>query len=275
MTCDERRGAPPPGYRPVTRPLIVNADDFNLTAGVSRGIVEAHRRGIVTATTVMVNLPGLEASRDAAAAAPDLDLGLHLNLTLGPPLLPPERVKSLVDAAGRFPREPDRFAEIGDPAEIQAELARQFERFVALFGRLPTHLDSHHHVHRHPRVLAAVLRLAGEHRLPVRPTSPEAAARLRRWDLPAVDHTLGDITETALREPRRLAGLLRAVPDGSTELICHPGHPDPDLAMSSYAAERGLELIALCDPAVRQAVVAAGIRLIDFRGLTAPGGPVA
>ena len=84
--------------------LIVNADDFNLTEGVSRGILEAHRRGIVTSTTVMVNLPGLEQSRSLARQAPRLGVGLHLNLTFGPPVLPAREVPSLVDDSSRFNR---------------------------------------------------------------------------------------------------------------------------------------------------------------------------
>jgi predicted glycoside hydrolase/deacetylase ChbG (UPF0249 family) len=255
--------------------LLVNADDFNLTAGVSRGIVEAHRRGIVTGTTALVNLPGLAASREAAAAVPGLDVGLHFNLTLGPPVLPPERVVSLLDAAGRFRRDPDRFVACGDPGEIRAELTAQLERFLTLFGRAPTHLDSHHHIHRHPRVLEAVLQVAEASRLPVRPTPPEVGALLRRRGIPTVDRTLGDITEAALRDPGRLAELLSTLPDGVAELICHPGYQDADLAVSRYAAEREQELHALCEPAVRRAVTAAGIRLIGFRSLATMRGEIA
>src|SRR3972149_1037605 len=118
--------------------LIVNADDFNLTEGVSRGILEAHRHGLVTSTTVMVNLPCLTQSRDLARDAPGLGLGLHLNLTFGPPALPPGRVPSLVDGDGRFIRDRVRVGAAGDLSEIRAEWAAQAERFEAIFARRPT-----------------------------------------------------------------------------------------------------------------------------------------
>lgn len=163
--------------------LIVNADDFNLTEGVTRGILEAHRSGIVTSTTVMVNLPGLEMSRVLSQAHPRLGLGLHLNLTFGPPVLPPGKVRSLVDDAGRFVRDHGRLREAGDPSEIRQELAAQVERFRAIFGHSPSHLDTHHHIHRHPPVLEAVLDLAVGLGVPVRAFTPEMAARIR-WRPP-------------------------------------------------------------------------------------------
>ncbi len=92
----------------MTRWLIVNADDFNLTDGVSRGILEAHRSGIVTSTTVMVNLRGLETNRALAQAHSHLGLGLHLNLTFGPTILPRGKVLTLVDDAGHFIRDHGR-----------------------------------------------------------------------------------------------------------------------------------------------------------------------
>jgi len=255
----------------LARILIVNADDCNLTAGVSRGIFQAHREGLVTGTTVLVNLPGLSLCRELAAGAPGLDLGLHVNLTLGSPVLPPARVASLVDAAGRFPREPDRFAHNGSDAEISAELAAQLGRFLEIFGRPPTHLDSHHHVHRHSRILEPMIRMALDLGVPLRPAPPIQPAALRARGLAAVDRTAGDISEEALRDPRRLAALLTGLPDGTTELICHPGYPDEALAVSSYAAPRGEELRTLCDPLVREAVGTAGIRCLGFRAL--PGLP--
>jgi len=251
----------------VARTLIVNADDGNLTAGVSRGIFQAHREGIVTGTTILVNLPGLALCRELAAGAPGLDLGLHVNLTLGPPVLPPARVASLIDAAGRFPREPGRFAHGGNEAEIAAELGAQLERFLEVFGRPPTHLDSHHHVHRHPRILEPMIRMALGLGVPLRPAPPLQPAALRARGLAAVDRTAGDITEEALRDPRRLAAFLAGLPDGATELICHPGYPDEGLAVSSYAAPRAEELRALCDPLVREAMDAAAIRCAGFREL--------
>ena len=157
--------------------LIVNADDFNLTEGVTRGILDGHRSGIITSTTVMVNLPGLARTRDLAREAPGLGLGLHVNLTLGVPVLSSTTVPSLVDANGRFVRDRDRVGEVGVPSELRDEVAAQARQFEAVFGRHPTHLDTHYHMHRLPRVLEAVLDVAAELRVPVRAVTAEMAPR--------------------------------------------------------------------------------------------------
>jgi predicted glycoside hydrolase/deacetylase ChbG (UPF0249 family) len=127
----------------VAKYLIVNADDFNLTEGVTRGILDGHRHGIITSTTVMVNLPGLTRTRDLAREASGLGLGLHVNLTLGAPVLPVDAVPSLVDGAGHFVRDRTRVGESGAMLEIRAEIAAQARRFEEVFGRRPTHLDTH------------------------------------------------------------------------------------------------------------------------------------
>lgn len=255
----------------MTRWLIVNADDFNLTEGVSRGILEAHRSGIVTSTTVMVNLPGLETSRGLAQAHSRLGLGLHLNLTFGPPILPHGKVLTLVDDAGHFIRDHGRLREAGDPSEIRLELAAQVERFQAVFGHPPSHLDSHHHVHRHPQVLDAVLDLAVGLGVPVRAFTPRMAARIRAARLPAVDRVEGDVGPEPYWTTERLLALLGTLQEGVTEFICHPGHADAALSASSYSTQREGELRALCDPAVRGALEAAGIRPIAYADLVGTG----
>jgi predicted glycoside hydrolase/deacetylase ChbG (UPF0249 family) len=249
--------------------LIVNADDFNLTDGVTRGILAAHGNGIVTSTTVMVNLPGLEKSRDLAQEFPRLGLGLHLNLTFGPPLLPPERVPSLVDGNGRFIRDHARVGEVGDLSEIRAEWAVQAERFAGIFGRRPTHLDTHHHVHRHPRIFEVALELAERLDLPLRALTPAMAERIRGRRLPAVDRTVGDAGPEAFWQPARLVDFFRGLSGGVTELMCHPGYADDALAASSYCAQREVELNALCAPRVKDALAAAGIRCIAYGDLAA------
>lgn len=251
----------------MARRLIVNADDFNLTEGTTLGILEAHRSGIVTSTTVMVNLPGLERSRDLARACPRLGMGLHLNLTFGPPLLPPGRVSSLVDGPGRFHRDHSRLRDAGDPGEIREELAAQVESFQAVFGHLPSHLDTHHHIHRHPRVFEAVLDLAAGLCVPVRAVTPEMAARVRARGLPAADGAEGDVGAEPYWTTGRLLAFLDRLQDGVTELMCHPGHADAGLSTSSYSTQREGELHALCDPAVRRALEATDIRCITYAQL--------
>ena len=141
------------------RRLIVNADDYGLTAGVSRGILDAHRDGIVTSTTLLVNRPVDPALIDALKAS-GLGVGLHLNLTLGPPVAPAKRVPSLVDGEGRFVRDAREAAKRARADEARIELGMQIDEFRRIMGRFPTHLDSHHHVGRHEPILDLVLDFA-------------------------------------------------------------------------------------------------------------------
>ena len=149
------------------RTLIVNADDFGLTPGVSRGILEAGATGIVTSTTVLVNRP-IDPELIARLEASGLGAGLHLNLTLGTPIADPRRVPSLVDGEGRFIRDPREAASRADKDEARIELGNQIDAFRALMGRFPTHLDSHHHVGRHEPILELVFDFARAIKVPVR-----------------------------------------------------------------------------------------------------------
>ncbi len=249
----------------MSKRLIVNADDFNLTPGVTRGILDGHRHGVITSTTVMVNLPDLEHSRDLALEqAPGLGLGLHLNYTLGPPVLPSASVRSLVDDSGWFYRDRTRLGEAADIGELRAETGAQIARFRDAFGRTPTHLDTHYHMHRLPAVFAVVLAAAAEHGIPLRALSPEMAAAIRERGLAAVDSAVGDVASDAYWTVDGVVRLIENLSDDVTELMCHPGYVDAALAISSYREQREGELRALCDPAVKGALARAGVTLTHY-----------
>jgi hypothetical protein len=256
----------------VSKHLIVNADDFNLTEGVSRGIVDGHRNGIITSTTVMVNLPGLARSRDLAQEAPGLGLGLHVNLTLGTPVLAPAAVASLVDASGRFVRDRERVGEVGVPAEIRDEAAAQARQFTEVFGRHPTHIDTHYHMHRLPRILDAVLDVAADLGLPVRAVTPEMALQIRARGLSAPDRMIGDVGAEAYWSAESLVRSIETLEEGVTELMCHPGYVDAALSMSTYCMQREGELRGLCDPRPKAALKEVGVRLIRYDDLAALSG---
>ena len=131
--------------------LIVNADDFGLTAGVSRGILEAHRRGIVTSTTLLVNRE-IDPALMEELKSSGLGFGLHLNLTLGAPVSNPKRIPSLVNGEGRFIRDAREAAARAKADEARIEVGAQIDAFRRITGCFPTHLDSHHHVGRHEPV---------------------------------------------------------------------------------------------------------------------------
>jgi predicted glycoside hydrolase/deacetylase ChbG (UPF0249 family) len=244
--------------------LIVNADDFGLTGGVSRGILDAHRRGIVTSTTVLASLPPQPDLDAEATALPALGLGLHVNLSWGTPVSPPSAVPSLLDTEGRFSRDLARLDARAEPDQVRREVEAQIEAFTRRFGRPPTHLDSHHHVHRLARVAETVLDVALATRLPLRSQDPGFRDGLRRRGGRTSDHFLGGDGVEPYWTTERLLGALAGLAGGTTELMCHPGYFDDALAYSRYGKQRETELAALCDPEARATVDRLGIRLAHF-----------
>jgi len=217
--------------------LIVNGDDFGASRGVNRGIIEAHQRGILTSTSLMVNAPCSEEAADLSRTSPALSVGLHADVQ-----------HALPDTASASSR------------RLREELHRQFGRFEELMGRPPTHLDAHHNVHRDPRALQHFLELARAHDLPLREHSRVRyfAKFYGQW---------GGETHLEHISAENLARMLATdIEDGITELSCHPGYVDPDLA-TGYAAEREAELRALCDAAVRHALAALSIQLVSYHDL--------
>jgi chitin disaccharide deacetylase len=271
--------------------LIVNADDYGHSPGVSAGIRDAHQHGLVTSTTAMMNMPGVEAAlRQAQQTCPQLGLGVHLVLTTGLPVLPPAQVASLLDAQHRFPGEDGLIARLAtlDPAEVRAEWRAQIEKFVAVTGRAPDHLDSHHHVSFFTAPLfQVILELAREQGCAIRLPLGDVAADIVS-DLPAaLTQPDLELKASLLREyqPRYpdqflrsfydasatqavLLSLLAHLPDGTTEMMCHPGYSDQDLMDgSTYTWQRQAELAALTDAAVLAEVKHRGIRLMTFSHL--------
>lgn len=252
--------------RGAVRRLIVNADDFGLTAGVSRGILAAHRGGIVTSATVLVNLPVHE-ELDAEAADSGLGLGLHFNLTWGAPLSPTGTVSSLVDGAGLFSRDLAALGERARPDEVRREAEAQIEAFRVRFGRLPTHLDSHHHAHRLSRVLDSVVDVVAAAGLPLRSQDAGIREALRRRAVATPDHFIGGDGADPYWTAERLLHDLASLPLGLTELMCHPGHFDETLAYSRYGRQREVELAALCHAEARATLDRLDIELGHFAGL--------
>ena len=248
------------------RKLIVNADDLGRTRGINDGIFEAHALGLVTSATLMVAYP---AAPDAAAhwsRYPDLGIGLHVALTGGPPVLPPSLVPSLVDEQGRLPAKPEGLTG-ANPEEVRTEVEAQLERFHQLTGRLPTHLDSHHHSHRLPVVRDELIRIAQRWKLPVRMASPQVADSLRQAEIPTTDAFVEDFFgDDATLEV--LLRILRELEHGVTEVMCHPAHVDDELrGSSSYLDHRETELTVLTHPDARQALEDGGIQLTHFGSL--------
>ena len=242
------------------RTLIVNADDFGLTRGVSAGILAAHRHGIVTSTTILVTAE-VDREQLAEARAVGLGLGLHMNLTLGRPLT---RSRSLVDAGGGFVRDPRRAAAGAQPREVRAEAEAQIERFQRLVGRRPTHIDTHHHVGLYTPVRDVVLDVARALGVAVRSQDAAARTRARSAGLRTTDHFFGESGPDAYWSAARTLAHLRALPPGVSEFMCHPGRFDDDLGYRRYGRQREVEMTGLGTAGARGAAAALGIELRHF-----------
>jgi hopanoid biosynthesis associated protein HpnK len=284
--------------------LILNADDFGMTRGVNEGIVRAHREGILTSTTLMANGEAFDDAVERARANPELGVGCHLVLVGGKCVAPRESVASLADANGTLPDSLPLFvARISSGmirgAEIECELRAQIEK-VRGAGIEPTHLDTHKHTHAHPRVMEILGRVASECgitrvRKPVeelrdswetskaggqgislqifaagavRAIAPQFSTIAKKYGLLSPDHFLG-LATTGRLGPALLRGMIRAVAEGTTEIMLHPGICDADLARSGSRLQkhREDEMQGLLDPGVRSAVTERGIRLISYREL--------
>lgn len=233
------------------RILVVNADDLGLHERVDAGIFEAHERGIVTSASLMVHG---ESAANAAERASGSTLGLGLHIDLGHW----DRARGAWRAAYERVR-------LDDGLEVEAEIRGQLARFCELTGSDPTHLDSHQHVHRNEPVRSVAIALSRELRAPLRFESPD------------IEHCGAFYGQTGVGEPcheaitaEHLIALIEALPAGTTELACHPGRAvGPEV--SSYGAEREIELLALRDGRVPQAIRERGAALRSFADLRTTG----
>lgn len=214
-----------------------------------------------------MNGPAAEDAAEIAQGYPGLGIGLHLAFTGMPATLGPRAIPSLMTAEDLLPPKPDGLGR-AKPEHVLLEARAQLRRFRDILGRLPTHLDTHHHAHRLPVILEAVLVLAWETGLPVRAASPDVHAQLRREGIPTTDLFREDFFgPTATVETLRR--VIDEVEPGTTELMCHPALVDDLLRQgSSYSEPRAAELKALVSVEVRHALQATGVKLVDFSSLT-------
>lgn len=267
--------------------LIVNADDLGADPPRNRGIFEAHARGIVTDASLLVNTAGFD---DAVQALRQVRLptGLHLNLSEGRPVGGPYR--TLTSASGEFFGKDETWrraiAGVLDPAEVHAEAAAQLER-MRRAGVEPTHLDGHQHLHLAPRVAAGLValpmprrvRLVWEHPDGTVLASPDKAPFVGRFrEMTRESRPLWEAAGWRWPDAHLGCGLIGAVHagtllrvldlvgEGVTELLVHPGYPDLNsLPFSTH--DREIELEALLDPRLRDAVSARGLQMTTWSSL--------
>jgi chitin disaccharide deacetylase len=263
--------------------LIVNADDLGAGPRRNEGILLAHRQGIVTSASALVQAPAMRGALDLLKSCPTLDAGLHLNLSEGPPVVPGHR--TLVGPDGLFwgKDEARRRALLGlfDAREVERETDAQIAVLQDAGVRV-THLDGHHHLHVYGIVAAPAARAASRRGLryvrrpgdtfglvapaderieEYRRLGGEALKAYAAAGMRSTDHFSGSALSGRLDEAS-LVETLRRLPDGLTELMVHPGYAD---AAGGFAGpDREVELRALTAPGLRPLLMDLGIRLGDF-----------
>ncbi|HAG07946.1 MAG: YdjC family protein [Clostridia bacterium 62_21] len=250
--------------------LIVNADDFGYTPAVSRGIVRAVREGVVTSVSLLVNMPGTQAALAAVRSGIPAGVGVHLCLTRGRPLSEPRYIPSLVSSNGEFAGR-DRLLQ-GSPnaGEVEREFYAQVA-YVQSAGVHVTHLDTHHHIHRHPVILSALIRVARALKLPVRSLDEQMRGLLTQKGIRTPDYFCGEWFAEGVSLANFKACVKKGLERGARvmELMTHPGEVDDELApRSGYTVEREKELAILCDPGLRQWLAETGVRLGTYADVT-------
>jgi chitin disaccharide deacetylase len=275
--------------------LIVNADDYGHSPGTSQGILEAHLKGVVTSTSVMITFPGAaEEVKEAQKSTPNLGLGLHFAISGqdSRPALPTSEVSSLLREGGLFHPINTWYSHYTNfnPDELRREMLAQYDLFVKVAGQKPDHLDSHHHLtFCHPAALRTMFEIAKEHKIPVRNPGfvngvvtdeaiaamlgnvPESvrvsiieetkqiyAAGHPRW--PDTFHVNFYDTTATLGD---LLLTLTNLPEGVNELMSHPGYADEKL-ISIYAAKREDEITILTHKSVQEVIKSQGITLTNY-----------
>ena len=221
----------------------MNADDFGASRGVNRGIIEAHERGIVRSASLMVDGAAAAEAAVFARGPTKLGVGLHVELRRWRRGVPPRKGAAASAAGVR--------------RHARRELHRQLERFRLLVGREPTHLDSHQHRHTSPLVQPLFEERARELGIPLRRTPLGV-----RFCGDFYGHDGRGRPDPDAITLLALIHLLEQIPEGVTELGCHPGYAD-DLN-DWYRAEREQEVRVLCDPGLSTAVGQLGITLMSF-----------
>ena len=293
------------------RRLIINADDFGLTSGINRAIVEAHQRGVVTAATLMANGRAFEEAAKLAPTVPQLSVGCHVVLVDGEPLLPAPQIPTLVAADGPRQHFRNSIAEVAaaalrgriDPAQVEAEATAQMRKLQSA-GLTLSHFDTHKHAHMFPAILRPLLRAAracGVRALrnPFAPMKPLAFAHLLRrprlWkrysevtalrrlldnfrsavqeeQMLTTDGTFGIVATGAL-DGQLFEAIVGSIPEGTWEFVCHPGYNDAELdsVRTRLRQSRAQELRVLTSEAARQALQRHGVELISWKQLLAAG----
>lgn len=282
--------------------LIVNADDFGMSRGITDGIILAHRYGFVTSTSLMANMPAAVYAIGRLMNVPRLGIGVHLNICTGRPILPPGEIPSLVDRDGHFHAPHIMIRQLWNwrvsGCEIEAEFRAQI-RWMRDRGVVPEHADSHHHMHLYPAAVLPFIRAlraegivrARAPRSSVWPKGktiggPHEGSMVRRLSVHLYRTALQLIAFRKLRMPKsRISFLskdrhnltalgecwkaaLASLPPGTFELACHPALFECGFSETDrIRTQREEELYWLTNPEWRDVINSSGVQLITYREL--------
>jgi hopanoid biosynthesis associated protein HpnK len=277
------------------RQVIINADDFGLCDGVNRGILKAHRQGVLTSATLMANMPGAEQAVQIAKDNPSLGVGVHLTLTEGQALTPAAQIPSLADAKGQFLYRGEKLAMLSIiRPDIRKAIYRELNaqvRWVLDHGIKPTHLDSHKHIHCFPPLYTLVCRIAKQYQISAirRPFEPKNVGfapwpqtdsagrkragilriltRINRLQNPAYirNQALFGIAHTGAIDFSFLEAVCRYNTTSPVEIMTHPGFCESlDRAKTRLIEQRESELESLCDSRVKDLFRQENIELTHY-----------
>lgn len=256
--------------------LIVNADDYGHTPGVSAGIRRAHLEGIVTSTSAMMNSPHIDDELPMLIKlCPRIGIGVHLIMTSGKPLLPPDSLPvlmSLSEDGQSFNHDPLGKIDMIDPEEVRAEWRAQINKFIRITGRSPDHLDAHHHAMCFSdNLLKIYFELASLIGCPVRRAlaSFESRSMLLNEKQTGSGVKMPDWFDDRFYDEQANVGtldwMIADLKPGVTEWMCHPGIVDDEiLHKSSYSSHRGEELNILVQPGLQKRIEQNGVKLVPF-----------
>jgi Uncharacterized protein conserved in bacteria len=244
--------------------IIINADDFGITKGVSLGILDSMEKGVVTETTAMANGWYIEEALNEAKKRGISNIGIHLTLSWGKPILPKEEVSSIVDENGNFYR---RVENVKEPNfnEVEKELRAQINKLLSL-GLKPTHLDAHHHFFVVSKELTdIVIKLAKEMNIPLRCVYSKDYPYYIEKGVRTTNNTSIDFYGDNTTEEFLIKLLENTAEDETLEVMCHPAYVDEDLIKAtSYNTNRAKEFEVLTSGSISEYIKNNGIKLIGF-----------
>lgn len=261
--------------------LIINGDDYGYTPEQSEGILKAHREGILTSTTVMINMVSKTDANKLLKYKKSLGIGLHLNITKGKPVSLPKEVPSLANEKGEMfrPQEWTRkawndFGNLKNEAEVELEFNNQLKKFKEKLRMKPSHLDSHHFITSHKKIFPVFTRLAKENDLPIRLPAWIISEDKYELEMPlfravkeqckTTDHSIFEFFCAKKKPFEEFKKALKNIKEGTTEMMFHPSLFKLGDKNSTYGK---IDLDLLTTHEIKKIIKGENIQLINYNQL--------